>query len=111
MIDVMPTKLSNLNFFMLQNWPVLRFAAIARRWDFAVPRKSWRSLPLSGDGDLGLGFNLFASTGRKRPGIERELEKREQSAVVLLTRTKRQSTPYCPRHDPIVGQSQTDSVK
>jgi hypothetical protein len=35
---------------------LFRFATIARPWDFAVPRKSWRSLPLWGDGDLGLGF-------------------------------------------------------
>ena len=64
MIDVMPTKLTNLNFFMFPRLSLFRFAAIARRWDFAVPHKSWRSLPLLGDGDLGLVFGLFASTAR-----------------------------------------------
>jgi hypothetical protein len=77
MIDVTPTKLSNLNFFISQD------------------RDSSISLPL-GDGGIlqchvrvgapslfggkatsDLALTFFAPTDRKRPRIERELEKRE----------------------------------
>src|SRR6266404_3254922 len=37
-IDVMPTRLSNLNFFILQRSLHFRFAAIAHAGDFLVPR-------------------------------------------------------------------------